>query len=160
MNSSIIQPPSHQVHSYLKMQLDSQTLAAIPMHQVQEVIVTSRTKITPIPNMPNSVLGLINQRSRIYWVIDLAHLLGIAPLNSDVKEFYLILLRVSDLILGLAVQTAKEVTKFTPDQIESPSSSLSPELVPYLRGCVPDQKDFLLVLEGVAIVNSPQIQGF
>jgi len=36
---------------------------------LQEVLVV-RLVITQIPNMPGCVLGLLNQRNRVLWVID------------------------------------------------------------------------------------------
>jgi positive phototaxis protein PixI len=158
LTHSSTQNHSERLNSYLEVQLDDHNLALIPMQYIQEVIVVSRGKITPIPNMANCVLGLIDRRSRIYWVLDLAHFLEISYLPTQRREYYLVFVRVSDRVLGLAVQSVQGITKFTLEHIKSPLTSVSPSLMPYLQGCIFKQQDSLLVLEVFSIVNSPKLQ--
>ena len=67
-------PPTQ---SYLKFTLGLQA-ALLPTQQVQEAITIPTARITPMPNMPPALLGLINRRSQVLWVTDLALLLGAA----------------------------------------------------------------------------------
>lgn len=159
MTNSSVQPRSNRVDSYLKAQLNSRTLAAIPTHQIQEVIVTLKEKITSIPNMPDCVLGLVNQRNRIYWIVDLVQLLDLTAKKLEMREYHLIFIRVSDLVLGLAVQAIKEVTKFAPEEIQSPSNLVNSSLVSYLQRTIQEQQNTILFLEVSAIVNSPYLKG-
>ncbi|PSF37947.1 chemotaxis protein CheW [Aphanothece hegewaldii CCALA 016] len=157
MNDLIIQTPNIQLDSYLKVQLNSSTIAAIATSQIQEAIISTKEKITPIPNMPNCVLGLVNQRNRIYWVVDLAQLLQITTIKSETREYNLIFVRDSDVILGLAVTAIQEVTKFAIEQIQSPLNIVSSGIVPYLKGIITEEQNNLLVLDVSAIINSPQL---
>ncbi len=61
-----IQPERQKTseHTYLKLQIDEQTSAVMPMAHVQEVLVVPVGRITLMPNMPACILGLLNQRSK------------------------------------------------------------------------------------------------
>jgi twitching motility protein PilI len=58
------------------------------------------------------------------------------------------------MILGLVVQEIKGTTKFIVDDVRSPIGQVASSLVPYLCGCVVQQKQILLVLDAVHILRS------
>jgi positive phototaxis protein PixI len=128
--------------TYLKLQLDTKTQAALAMDAAQEVIVVSSESLTFMPNMPTCVLGLLNQRSRVYWVVDLPQLLEMQPLPSDAQQYNIAIVRSGNAALAL------------PEVIQSPIGTVAPGLTPYLRGLVPQGKEILLVLEPQAILDS------
>jgi positive phototaxis protein PixI len=140
--------------TYLKLQLDGKTQAALAMDAAQEVIVVSSESLTFMPNMPTCVLGLLNQRSRVYWVVDLPQLLEMQPLPSDTQQYNIAIVRGGNAALALAVSAVKGVTRFLPEAIQSPIGTVAPGLTPYLRGLVPQGKEILLVLEPQAILDS------
>jgi twitching motility protein PilI len=53
-----------QTHSYLRFSLGPQS-ALLPTQQVQEAIAIPASRITPMPNLPPAMLGLINRRSQV-----------------------------------------------------------------------------------------------
>ncbi|WP_138504908.1 chemotaxis protein CheW [Nostoc sp. PA-18-2419] len=139
---------------YLKFQLNQQTGAVLSMKHTQEAIIIPVDSVTSMPNMPPCILGLMNWRSRIIWVIDLPKILNLESLDYRVRQYNAIVVRVESLLLGLVVQEIKGTTKFVADEIHSPIGQVASSLVPYLCGCVVQQKEILLVLDAQAIVQS------
>jgi positive phototaxis protein PixI len=140
--------------SYLKFQLNQQTAAVLSMKHTQEAILVPVESITSMPNMPHCILGLMNWRSRIIWVVDLPRMLNLESLDYRVRQYNAIVIQVESLLLGLVVQEIKGTTKFVADDIHSPIGQVASSLVPYLCGCVVQQKEILLVLDSQAIVHS------
>jgi len=159
MTSSRITLSTKQTHNnlgdgYLKFQLNQQTAAVLSMRHTQEAVIVPVESVTSMPNMPACILGLMNWRSRIIWVIDLPRMLNLESLDNRLRQYNAIVIRVESLLLGLIVQEIKGTTKFMPDDIHSPVGQVASSLVPYLRGCVVQQKEILLVLDAQAIVQS------
>jgi len=112
-----------------------------------------------MPNMPTCILGLLHQRGQVIWVIDLPKMLELQALNLDVQELYnIIIVRVGNIPLGLAVQEVKGVMRSHFSTIQSPVGVVAPTLVPYLQGCILQPKEVLLVLDAEAIVHSPTLR--
>lgn len=168
MTSSALALPNGQPRkpvgdAYLKFQLTRQTSAVFATPHVQEAIALPTRRLTPMPNMPPCMLGLMNRRSRVMWVVDLAQLLGIpnpdAPGLRYNVQHNVVLLQVGSVSLGLAIQQVKGISWIENDTIQSPIGQVSASLVPYLRGCVlqqhDQQKELVLVLDAEAIVKSP-----
>jgi twitching motility protein PilI len=142
--------------TYLGLQLDAQTQVVLSTRQTQEVVSLSRNRITPIPMMSESVLGLVNHRSRVFWLIDLPHLLGLAPLEEEQPEFQVVIVRSGNIPLGVGVRQILGIFRFSTQVIQSPIGKVSPEIVPYLKGCILlQEKGFFLVLDGDSLVNRP-----
>lgn len=141
--------------AYLKFQFGQQTPAVLSMSRAQEVVVLPVGRLTPMPNMPACVMGLLNRRSRVLWVIDLARLLGLPPIEINVQHYNLVIISNGSATFGLIVQAVEGVVRLTPDAIQSPLGHLSSSLVTYLRGCVLQEQEILLVLDAEAIMRSP-----
>lgn len=142
---------------YLKFHLDQHSPAILAMEHVQEVLIVPPRRITPMPNMPEYVLGLLNRRSRVVWVIDLAQALGLQPLGINTQQYSVVIIQVKQITLGLLVQEVNGVTHFSSDLIQAPTELVISALIPYLHGCVFQEPEVLLVLNAEAIVLSPTL---
>ncbi|MFN6462603.1 MAG: chemotaxis protein CheW [Nostoc sp. DedVER02] len=140
--------------SYLKFQLNQQTAAVLSMKHTQEAIIVPIESVTSMPNMPTCILGLMNWRSRIIWVVDLPRMLNLESLDYRLRQYSAIVIQVESLVLALVVQEIKGTTKFIADEIHSPIGQVASSLVPYLCGCVVQQEEILLVLDAQAIGQS------
>ena len=159
MNSSKITVANEQIqnHSgdgYLKFKLNRQTFGILSMKHTQEAIVIPVESITSMPNMPPCILGLMNWRSRIIWSIDLPEMLNLESLDTRLHQYNAIIIRVESVLLGLIVQEIIGTVRFMPDLIHSPVGQVASSLVPYLRGCVMQEREILLLLDARAIVQS------
>lgn len=140
---------------YLQLQLTQNIPAVLPMEHAQEALVVDTDTLTPIPNMPACVLGLLNRRSRVFWVVDLSQVLGLAAHNTNVQSYNIVLAQVGKRSLGLVVPEVRGVQRFQSAIVRSPIGAVSPAMVPFLRGCIclPERKNILLVLDSEAIVG-------
>ena len=178
MNSSalahrLIQPEGLSGTACLSFHLNEQTPAVFSMNQVQEVIVVPSQQITPMPNMSPCVLGLSTRRSRVMWLVDLAHMLLSTPLPANIRNYNVVVIRVpqrlqqqnmmmatthSQALLGLIVPKVRGVVRFSEDLIQKPQGHFAPSITPCLRGCLLQQDEMLLVLDAEAIARSPILQ--
>lgn len=144
--------------AYLKFRLNAQTSAIFSMRSVQEALVLPARRLAPMPNMPAAMMGLMNRRGRVIWVVDLAQLLEISVLDANAQQYTLILIQIDSMPLGLAVQQVESMIRLQADEIRSPIGQVSNGLVPYLRGCFIQQQEqnqeILLALDVEAIVKS------
>lgn len=155
------QPTQEKLESYLKLQLDPKTQGVISMKQMQEVLLIPAERITPIPNLPACVVGLLNQRSRVFWLIDLANLLGLSPLEPEIREYNVAIIKAGGISMGLVVRKVQGVIRFSEESIESPIGTVLAGVVPYLRGCIlqPQDTRYVLVLDAAAIIHAPIFEG-
>jgi twitching motility protein PilI len=141
-------------NGYLKFQLNQQTGAVLSIAHTQEAIVVPVTSVTAIPNMPACILGLMNWRSHIIWVVDLPKMFNLECLDNRLRQYNIIVIQIESMILGLVVQEIKGTTKFIADDLRSPVGQVASSLVPYLCGCVVQQEEILLVLDALHILRS------
>lgn len=141
--------------AYLKFQFGQQTPAVLSMSQAQEVFVLPVGRLTAMPNMPPYVMGLLNRRSKVLWVIDLAKMVGLPGIETNVQHYNSVIINSGSVSLLLIVQAVEGVLRLTPENIQPPLGQVSSGLVPYLRGCVLLDTEILLVLDAEAIIRSP-----
>ncbi|MGF1499736.1 MAG: chemotaxis protein CheW [Elainellaceae cyanobacterium] len=149
------QPRKTIGESFLKFQLCPNTLAVFPMQQVLEAMTLPVRQLTPMPNTSPCMLGLMNRRSRVLWVVSLPHLLGLPLSSTPLQQYSLIVVQVGSVPVGLAVHQVEGITWLESKQIQSSFNHLSTNIIPYLSGCVFQQKTVLLVLDAAAIIQSP-----
>lgn len=141
-------------NTYLKFQFGQQTPAVLLMNQAQEVVILPVERLTPMPNMPAHVMGLLNRRSKVLWVIDLARMMGLPGVEINVQHYNVVIIGNETATFGLIVQTVDGVVRLTPESLQSPIGQVSAGLVPYLRGCVLQEQEILLVLDAEAIMRN------
>jgi positive phototaxis protein PixI len=141
--------------AYLKILLDRDTPAAIAMESTRAALAIEPSRIAPMPNMPSHVVGMLSHRSRVFWVIDLARMLGMPPVNLRQPKLNVLLLEVDRQTIALLIPKIDGVMRFLPEEVISPLGNFSADLVPYLQGWLPHSRDILLVLSTRALVTSP-----
>ncbi|MGB3615444.1 MAG: chemotaxis protein CheW [Elainellaceae cyanobacterium] len=142
-------------NAHLKFYLTEDMPAIFAMRYIQEVVVLPTQRLTPMPNMHPAMLGLMNRRSRVLWVVDLARLIGLPHLDAMTQNYSLILIQVGHVALGLAVHHLDGMISFKKEDIQSPIGRVTTELIPYIRGCVLQNKEITMVLDVEAISQSP-----
>lgn len=93
---------------------------AIDILGVQEII--RMVEITPVPNAPHYVEGVVNLRGKVIPIINLRTHLGL-PMAEYTKDTRIIVVEVGRLILGFIVDSVEEVMRLSQDLIEPPSST-------------------------------------
>ncbi|MEO1069035.1 MAG: chemotaxis protein CheW [Cyanobacteria bacterium J06638_6] len=144
-------------HSYLRFSLGAQA-ALLPTRQVQEAVATPAARITPMPNMPAAMLGLINRRSRVLWVVDLALLLGVPTAYPNSQQYNLVLMQIGAVVLGLRVSQIDGILSLPPQHLQPVTTHMPSGLVPFLRGCVLQDGEIILCLDGESLLRAPALQ--
>lgn len=91
----------------------------VPISMVREIVRVP--EITAVPNAPEHIEGVINLRGKIVPVVDLRRRLGQKDLQTSRKNRILVV-ELADKIVGLLVQSASEVLKIPPSEIETPDN--------------------------------------
>jgi positive phototaxis protein PixI len=152
---------------FLRFHLFPNTTALLPVQQLTEVLTIARDQIVPIFHMPPWVMGVYNWRGEILWMIDLGHLVGLTPLHQQpmsASAYTAIVLQTransatptnaNSQMLGMVVNRVEDIEWCNTDWIQSPpSSTVTPELMPFLRGYwLKSNGEMLVVIDGKAIM--------
>jgi positive phototaxis protein PixI len=145
---------------HLSLQLDQEVRVAVQLSFVRETLVLATDRFTQMPNVHPCLMGLVEHRSNVFWVLDLPQLLGFTPIDSTAIETHIAVLQIGSAFIGLGVYRVGRVLRFTEHEIvsplESPNVKTPMELVPFLRGWViqaEELNDNLYVLDIEAIAR-------
>ena len=120
----------------------------VPITMVQEIVRVP--EITPVPDMPSFIKGVINLRGKIVSVIDLGKRLKLdcAPLSRSSR---ILVLEVEKKIIGLLVDAVTQIIKVPPEAVEPPPEIVSSIAAEYLMGVgkLPDKLVILLDLRNI-----------
>jgi purine-binding chemotaxis protein CheW len=103
----------------VSFQLDQEEFA-IDILGVQEII--RLVEITPVPNAPYYVEGVINLRGKVIPIVNLRSRFGLSP-ASPTKDTRIIIVEVLDSILGFIVDSVEEVLRLPEEYMEPPPTS-------------------------------------
>jgi positive phototaxis protein PixI len=176
------QPPPAEAHDlvpvtskaadeqFLRLHLVPDMTVLLPVRLLTEVLTIPVTQIVPMPHMPAWVMGIYNWRGDILWMVDLGHLCGLTPWYqkaTSVSVHPAVVLQVGNAstpstarvkghTLGLVVSRVEDIEWCDPTRIQPlPSSTVLPELVPFLRGYWwKSNGEMLAVLDGNAIIEA------
>ena len=82
--------------------------------------------ITPVPNVPEHVQGVMNLRGRILPVIDLRTRFGLPALDPEQKKSSrIVIMDVEGVAAGLVVDSVSEVLRLSVASIEAPSGLMN-----------------------------------
>ncbi len=148
----LFQPSLPEGKAYLRFQLTADIAAAISMDRVQASLLVPGDRITPLPNLPEAVIGIINTRDRFFCVFDLAQLFMLPSTLISARQYHTIVLRVNidnlpasfgsnhnsalldagELFIGIAVDRIQGIVRFTTDKLRSPELDFPDPLLPYI----------------------------
>ena len=143
--------------TYIRFQFTSQIEALLSMEQVQESLVIDAQKITPLPNMPKSAIGMMSSRDRVFCIFDLAQLLALPSLLDSPRQYQIIVLETIEekpIYLGLAVAAVRGMVRLPATKIESFSNGIDAILAPYVCGTVQQAEKVIPILEFDRIVET------
>jgi positive phototaxis protein PixI len=145
---------------YLSLQLERDVTVAVQLKNVRETLVLAAERFTQMPNVHHCLMGLVEHRSKVFWVLDLPQLLGFTPLQANAMETHLAILQIGGSFLGLAVYRIGQVIRFSETDIispqELPKTKTPIEIGAFLRGWInqgESDRDFLYVLDAEAIAK-------
>ena len=123
------------------MRIGRETLG-LPISLVREIVRVP--EITPVPSAPPPIEGVINLRGKIIAVIDMGKRFGEAPIERNSKS-RIVVVELEQRLVGLLVNSASEVLRIAPSEIEAPQNLFPDEDMNYVTG-VGKLKDRLIIL--------------
>ena len=108
-----------EIHQLVSFHVGTEEFA-IDILGVQEII--RMVELTPVPNAPHYVEGVINLRGKVIPILDLRARFGL-PSGERTKETRIIVVDISDTILGFIVDSVQEVLRLPEDLIEPPPTT-------------------------------------
>jgi purine-binding chemotaxis protein CheW len=123
---------------------------AVDVLNVQEVL--RFQQMTPVPQAPEVIEGLINLRGQIVTAIDMRRSLGLPPRGGD-KSPMNIVVRTSDGAVSLLVDEIGDVLDVDAAAYERPPENLDPAARQLIRGIYKLQGRLLLVLDAERTVE-------
>jgi len=114
---------------YIKFQLTTEITALLSMEQVQASLIVPAEKITALPGMSESIIGIMNSRDRVFCVYDLAHLLNLPTTLTASQQYQIVILEISQLSstdqklqVGLAVEQIGGITRLATENFQQPTN--------------------------------------
>lgn len=138
--------PKIEMQSYIKVQLGNEYYG-IPYSDTKEVI--NHDSVTPIPNIPNYIAGVINHRGALITVIDLKRLFQLSDGSKEKSNLSSIII-IADQTgpVGLLVDTILGNEIYDPKQLENPLPTDNRIKLQYIAGI---NNGF------IAVINMPLI---
>ncbi|HET7841124.1 MAG TPA: chemotaxis protein CheW [Terriglobia bacterium] len=123
-------------------------LYAVSILRIREII--EYDTVTRVPNMPESIRGVINLRGAVVPVVDLAMRFGLRDSNVT-KRTCVIIAEVEvggeRLVMGLMADSVNQVIDLPPADIEPPPAFGTRVRVDFLKGLGKLGKKFVLILD-------------
>ena len=122
---------------------------AVEMKYIREVLINE--KITPIPGIPDFIMGIFALRGEIISLVNLRVLFrlpkaGITDLNR------VIILSNEELTFGILADYITDIGSIPVNQLKVPDEKTSPIDIKYIRGIADDS---LIVLDAKALLSDP-----
>ena len=134
------------------------TFFAFPLSRVLEI--GRRPDITPLPNLPNWVLGISNVRGEIVSFINLKAFFGISATGTKVERRFLIIYN-QDMKVGIIVDRIMGILSL--EQIDADLQN-SPyregEIANYILGVAVSGESLTNILDVDKLLSSPRMTGF
>ncbi|MBE9010536.1 chemotaxis protein CheW [Pseudanabaenaceae cyanobacterium LEGE 13415] len=143
---------------YLKFDLGAKIPVVVPMNYVREAVSRSLQQLTPMPDMPPYVLGLMHRQAQVMWAIDLAQLLEVGSINAHLAAQDFIILQIGSAAFAIAVHQIYGSTWLSAEEIQPSLSHANGHFSHYLSGCVLKKQEVMFVLDAEAIVQSLTLQ--
>jgi len=153
---SVGMQPSLQ-NQYILLALEK-TLFALPLSGALEI--GRRPDITPLPNLPNWVLGISNIRGEIISFINLKAFFGISSTGSKVGRRFLILHNKS-MKVGIIVDRIMGILSLDPKGADLQNSPYREgEMANYILGVAVSGENLTNILDIDKLLSSPRMTGF
>lgn len=131
---------------------------AIPLLGVKEII--EYGGVTPIPTMPEFILGVINLRGKVVPILDLSSRFGEATTAIGERTCIVILDQDHEgreQNMGVVVDSVNAVVDITADDIEPPPSFGARLRVDFIRGMWKRDGRFVVVLDLARVLSVEEI---
>jgi purine-binding chemotaxis protein CheW len=126
------------------------TTYGVPSRAVQQVELVEH--ITPVPNAPPAVEGVIFSRGQVIPAINLRVRFGFERALHDLRT-RLVVVNAGSRVIGLIVDSAREFILIPPDAIQPPNETLAGLKGKYLEGIATLGERMILILSLEEVID-------
>jgi purine-binding chemotaxis protein CheW len=126
---------------------------ALAITKIREIILMK--PITRLPQVPDSIEGLINLRGAVIPIINLRRRFGLAPRPID-DETRTIVVTVNDKTIGCIVDEVTEVMRIAGDQIQPVPTSMAAVARRYIAGLAKLDDCLLIILDAEQLFGTEE----
>lgn len=131
------------------------TTYALPSREVERMEMVEH--VTPVPNAPSFVDGIIFSRGQVVPAINLRRRFGFEAVDYDLSTRILVISHAGRLV-GLIVDSAREFIKIPPDSIQPPPDIDGGISGNYLRGIAKIKDRVILIIDMAGLLNVTPIE--
>ncbi len=158
------------LNDYFFVQLRQSVKLVLPLSSIQEVISLNYGEVCPIPGVCPAMLGVVNQRGKLLWVLDLGDLLKIPSSEKNLRpQSDLKLLVLNDRLnpnapaterqVGCVVSTLKGVVSLDSTEFQAPANAqISTVLKSFSLAIASIEQEAVAALDINAILNNIQTE--
>jgi positive phototaxis protein PixI len=143
-SSSAQTEPKQEDSRFLGFTINDDFNALIPLVDLQATIKISLTEILPVPQMKESLLGIINYAGKATWVVDLAYLLGGAHYTTQTPirtSGMGMLFQIQSETIAILVQKVSTIETYNPDRCLPIGDAMFPDrMKSFLSGYFMDDR--------------------
>lgn len=115
----------------------AQTRLLIPLGDIAEIITVERQEICPLPGLPQGVIGVLNLRGQLIWVMDLRLVQGQTERRgrpNPQEKLTIVLLQIATGQIGCFVATLMGITTCDLTELTTLDAPLLREKYPFCTG--------------------------
>ena len=127
----------------------------VPISLVHEIVRVP--EITPVPEAPEYVEGVINLRGKIIAVVDLRRRFGETEIKAHKKNRILVV-EVTGKLVGLMVDAASEVLKIPPSEVDLPPNVFEEGELNYVTGVGKLQGRLIILIDLTKILQKGELR--
>lgn len=127
----------------------------LPIAIVREIVRVP--EITSVPNAPEYIEGVINLRGRIIPVVDLRKRFGQEAVTLN-KKSRIVVVELNTRAVGLIVNSASEVLRLAPSEIEKPHNVFQEGELDYITGVGKLQGRLVILLDLNRILQRAELR--
>jgi purine-binding chemotaxis protein CheW len=145
------------LNKYVIFMLDK-TMFGVPVMKTREIV--EYGKITPVPEAPEFIKGVINLRGQVVPVIDLSRkFFGIDTKIQESTSVMIVEVALDNEInfMGLTVDNVKDVLEINDDKLENSPKYGSKMKSEYIQNVASYNDDFILILDIDKVISNIKI---
>ena len=127
----------------------------LPIAIVREIVRVP--EITAVPNAPEYIEGVINLRGRIISVVDLRKRFGEKNIQPN-KKNRIVVVELAERAVGLLVNSASEVLRIPPSEIEAPHDLFQDGEVDYVTGVAKLKGRLVILLDLNKVIRRSELR--
>jgi purine-binding chemotaxis protein CheW len=113
---------------------------------------------TPVPGAPPFVIGIVHVRGRIVPLVDLRVRFGLVP-SPPVLENRIVVGVHGERVVGLLVDSGREVLKLAPSQFHAPPALLADETGGFIEAVAQVGKRIIMLVDFAKVIGEEHVDG-